>query len=113
MRRFLLEALDPPSLVHHCHPKLTTLGDRVRHRADGDLRTLFQMVTDHLAHIHKVYVICPKYQDQIRLYLFDEIDILIDRISRPQIPALTYAHLSGDGQDKGAPHRIGLRPSLL
>ena len=58
------------------------------------------MKVDHLANVHTVDMVRPKHRHDIRFELLDEVQVLIDGVSRALVPALPDTHLRRDGGNK-------------
>jgi hypothetical protein len=54
--------------------------NRHRQRSDGHVGTVLQVEGDHLADIHAIEVVGTKDHDQVRRTLFDQPEVLIDRV---------------------------------
>ena len=103
--RLFLESHDAPVLVHFDDPELMSFGngdrDR-RHRGDG---SVFHVEIHHLTHVHPVDVISAEHGQQIRLEVFDQMRVLVDRIRRSAVPCAVFRlHLGGHGNDEASAH---------
>src|SRR5271170_150995 len=78
---------------------------------DGNVRTGFDVLLEHLLIIHLVDVVAGKNEDEIGLLGADGIDVLIDGVGGALIPVLGDAHLRSEHFDEIAvAHQRG--PSL-
>ena len=62
-----------------------------RNGGDGHLRALLHVKLEHLANIHAVNVIGAEDDHQVRIGLFDQVDVLINGVGRAAIPILVRA----------------------
>jgi hypothetical protein len=60
----------------------------------------FKMEIYHLPDIHSVYVIRPENNNEFRVMLLYQADILKNRISRPLKPFRSHTHLWWNNSDK-------------
>lgn len=72
-----------------------------RNSRHGGAGTLFDVVFDHLPDVHAVDMIGSENHDQVRICLFNQVDVLIDGVRRAPVPVLVMgAHLRRDGNDE-------------
>ena len=67
-------------------PSLGFLGERHLDHADGDVRALLDVVSDHRTVVHLVDVVARQHQHMLRVIRADDVEILIDGIGRTGIP---------------------------
>ena len=111
--RLLLEALDHVRMlrVDLDHAELVGLADWLTDAGHGELRAGIDMLLHHLLKVHAVHVIGADDDHDVRLYVLDDVDGLVDGVSGTQIPVLAKSLLSRHRGDvvaqkrREAPHR--------
>src|ERR1700730_1738791 len=63
--------------------------------ADRHIRSLFDMLFQHLLIIYLLDVISSEKHDESRVVRLDNVDVLIDRVGRPEIPVRLGDALAG------------------
>jgi hypothetical protein len=71
------------------------------------------MKVDHLLNIHPINVIGSKNGDQIVLFVFDQVDVLMNGVGGAPVPTATGSLLGGDGQDEMIGQNRAESPTLL
>ncbi len=85
-----------------------------RDRRDGDVGHHLPVIFDHFGDVHPVDVIGTEDRDDIRLGLFDEVDVLVDGVRRAAIPGLPVrAHLRRHGDDELIAENVAELPTVL
>ena len=75
------------------HAELVGLLKRLADACHGELRTRFDVLLDHLAEVHAVDVVGADDDHDVGLDVLDDVDGLIDRVGRPEIPVLAQTLL--------------------
>ncbi len=92
-RRLLLEADDPPRLIHAEHAELA--GVLQGHRPGGDRRVGARLLMEgeHLVHVHPVDVIGAEDGDDVGVEVVDQVQVLEHRVGGAPVPRGAHSHL--------------------
>jgi len=80
---------------------------------DGDFRAFGNVKIDHAGNVHAVDMIATEYRHQLRIGLFDKIDVLKYRIGSALVPCFILGtHLGGNVDDEMALEQSAKLPSF-
>ena len=82
------EVDDPVGLVDVHHAEARRLLARDFEAADGDVRAALDVLGEHLLVVHLVDVVARQNDDVARRVVLDDVDVLIDRIRRTEVPGV-------------------------
>ena len=88
MGRLLDKGQDLVVGVDMHHAEARSLLARHFEAADGDVGALLHMLLQHLLIVHLVDVIAGQQHDELRIVALDDVDVLIHRVRRAEVPEL-------------------------
>ena len=113
IRILFVETGDGSVLAGFDHAELAGLAFFHGNRRNGYLRALFHMELHHLADVHSVNMIGAEDAHQVRLGLFNQVDVLENRVRRSAVPILAgRPHLRRNRDNKIAAQQPARLPSF-
>ena len=94
-------------------PKLGRQAGRDWHRGDRHVHALPLVKFDHVANVHPVHVIGAEDGHQMVIHVFDQIEVLINRVGRALVPRLFGgAHLGRDRNNELLSEQAAKLPAI-
>ena len=100
MPGLFLEFVNAPVRIRGDDAKTRGLLQRHGQGGDGDVRLPLQVKADHLVYVHAVDVVGSEHQDQLRMLILDQVEVLADRVRGALEPAMSLQHLGGHHGDE-------------
>src|SRR4051812_39009396 len=94
-----MEANDPVTLVRFDHSEFMSMTTVNWQCGNGTCRIQMLVEFDHVGDIHPIDVIGAKDRDNVRVRLFDEVDVLVDGVGGSLIPGLSGGPHLGRNRD--------------
>ena len=113
IRILFVKGHDAAFVVDLDHAELAGVRTRHRNGSHGDVGALRSVKINHGGHVHAVNMVRAKNRHQVRTGLFDQINILIDRVGSAPVPRLVFrTHLRGNINDEVALQQPAELPAL-